>query len=80
MAANDVFGGGKEYMIAPPDVNKYFKLSIAEIAVADPLAFHILRDIEILWGMAKVSQSTIFDKIMNVPLMFYCMNQKFLIT
>ena len=56
MAANDVFGAGDGSQIAPPDLNRYYKLSVAEIAVVDPMIFQLLMDFEVIYGLAKVCE------------------------
>jgi len=53
MAANDVFGAGDGYQIAPPDENRYYKLSVAEIAVVDPVIWQLLMDLQVIYGLAK---------------------------
>lgn len=53
MACNGLFGVGRDGLINPPDSNRSFVLSKAEIAIRDPLVFQLLRDFDILIGMAK---------------------------
>ncbi|XP_070578443.1 alpha-mannosidase 2C1-like [Ptychodera flava] len=52
MACNEMFGGGNG-LINPPDENKEFQLSTAEIAVFDRDVYNLITDFELLIGMAK---------------------------
>ncbi|XP_029655059.1 alpha-mannosidase 2C1 isoform X1 [Octopus sinensis] len=52
MACNTLFGVGNG-MISPPDENRKFTLSKVEIATRNQLVYHLLRDFDILYGMAK---------------------------
>lgn len=54
MACNRILGEGKDSMIGPPDMNKTFTLSQAEIAVFDREVYDLIIDIETLHDMAKV--------------------------
>jgi alpha-mannosidase len=54
MACNGVLGVGKDSMIGPPDMNKSFTLSQAEIAVFDREVYDLILDVETLHDMAKV--------------------------
>ena len=54
MAANGMFGAGKEGMINPPDPTRSFTLSMVEIAVFNRKAYEVIRDLKILLGMVKV--------------------------
>ena len=54
MAANGMFGAGKEGMINPPDPTRSFTLSMVEIAVFNRKAYKVVRDLKILLGMVKV--------------------------
>lgn len=53
MACNRILGEGKDSMIGPPDMNKTFTLSQAEIAVFDREVYDLIIDIETLHDMAK---------------------------
>ena len=55
MAANGMFGAGKDGMINPPDPTSSFMLSMAEIAVFNRKAYEIIRDLKLLLSMIKVS-------------------------
>ena len=55
MACNALFGVGCDGLINPPDPNRSFVLSKAEIVVRDPTVYQLLRDFDVLIGMAKVS-------------------------
>lgn len=54
MACNGMFGAGDNGMIKPPDLNKQFTLSCCEVAVFDRRVYNLLRDIELLYDLAKV--------------------------
>lgn len=54
MAANGMFGAGKGGMINPPDPDRMFALSMAEIAVFDRKADRIIRDLKLLLAIVKV--------------------------
>ena len=58
MAANGMFGAGKEGMINPPEYNRSFTLSMVEIAVFNRKAYKIISDLKILLGIIKVMLST----------------------
>lgn len=57
MACNRILGEGKDSMIGPPDMNKTFTLSQAEIAVFDREVYDLIIDVETLHDMAKVGGS-----------------------
>ena len=54
MAANGMFGAGKDGMINTPDLKRNFTLAMAEIATFNREAYNIIRDLKILIGMVKV--------------------------
>ncbi|KAK3097644.1 hypothetical protein FSP39_011690 [Pinctada imbricata] len=54
MACNGLFGAGNNGLINPPDVNKMFTLSQAELAVFDRLVYNLQVDIKLLHDMAKL--------------------------
>lgn len=54
MAANGMFGVGKDGMINPPDPDRKFSLSMAEIAVRDDNIQKIICDLKLLLSIAKV--------------------------
>ncbi|XP_008941963.1 PREDICTED: alpha-mannosidase 2C1, partial [Merops nubicus] len=54
LACNGLFGAGKGSMIAPPDPDRRFTLSRAELAVFNRDVYELLVDLEILLDMAKV--------------------------
>ena len=54
MACNAILGEGKDSMIGPPNMDKSFTLSQAEIAVFDREVYDLIIDIETLHDMAKV--------------------------
>jgi alpha-mannosidase len=52
-AANGMFGAGNGGMINPPNPDLTFVLSLAEVAVFNVDAYHLLMDLTVLAGMAK---------------------------
>ena len=54
VAANGMFGVGRDGLINPPDEGKQFPLSMAEIAVFDEAVYDLLMDLTILYDMSKV--------------------------
>ena len=55
MAANGMFGAGKDGMINPPDPSKSFTLAMAEIAVFSREAYKVICDLKLLLSIIKVS-------------------------
>jgi alpha-mannosidase len=53
VAANGLFGAGGGGMINPPDPNRRFRLSRADLVVYDPIAYGIYWDLQVLLGIAK---------------------------
>ncbi|XP_032228742.2 alpha-mannosidase 2C1 isoform X2 [Nematostella vectensis] len=53
MAANGMFGAGQDGLINPPDPARKYSLSMAEIAVFDPLCYQLLTDLNVIIDMAK---------------------------
>ncbi|NXT84920.1 MA2C1 mannosidase, partial [Zapornia atra] len=54
LACNGLFGAGKGSMIAPPDPDRRFTLSKAELVVFNRNVYELLVDLEILLDMAKL--------------------------
>uniref|UniRef100_A0A8B9J1X0 Mannosidase alpha class 2C member 1 n=1 Tax=Amazona collaria TaxID=241587 RepID=A0A8B9J1X0_9PSIT len=54
LACNGLFGAGKGSMIAPPDPDKRFTLSKAELMVFNRDVYELLVDLEILLDMAQL--------------------------
>ncbi|XP_061205988.1 alpha-mannosidase 2C1 [Neopsephotus bourkii] len=54
LACNGLFGAGKGSMIAPPDPDKRFTLSKAELVVFNRDVYELLVDLEILLDMAQL--------------------------
>ena len=54
MACNGMFGAGANSMISPPNMDKQFQLAQCEIAIFDRKVYNLLRDVELLYEMAKV--------------------------
>lgn len=55
MACNGLFGGGDNGQINPPNVNKHFKLVTAKLVTIDRDVTALIRDLEILIDIVKVS-------------------------
>ncbi|XP_061176887.1 alpha-mannosidase 2C1-like [Saccostrea echinata] len=53
MACNGILGVGGDSMIGPPDMNRTFTLSQAEIAIFDREVYDLILDVETLHDMAK---------------------------
>ncbi|XP_046643053.1 alpha-mannosidase 2C1-like [Daphnia pulicaria] len=53
MACNSMFGAGKGGMIDAPDPDRKYSLQMANVAVCDTVAYHLLIDLELLFDMAK---------------------------
>jgi len=68
MAANGMFGAGKDGMINTPDPQRTFTLSMCQLVVKDKNISDILRDLEILLEMNKnlPKDSTIGNKALEV--------------
>ena len=54
MAANGMFGAGNDGLINPPDPLRNYTLSMAEIAVFNPLCYQVLMDLQVIIDLAKV--------------------------
>lgn len=54
LACNGLFGAGKGTMIAPPDPDRRFTVSNAELVVFNRDVYELLVDLEILLDMAQV--------------------------
>ncbi|KAI8339784.1 galactose mutarotase-like domain-containing protein [Choanephora cucurbitarum] len=52
MACNGMFGAGSG-LIGPPDPNRFFHLSAADLAVPNKIAWDLLYDFQVILGMAK---------------------------
>ena len=60
MACNGLFGAGEGTMISPPSLDRYYVLSMANIAVFDRDCYQLIMDLKILLGMARVRNKTFF--------------------
>uniref|UniRef100_A0A8B9NSX7 alpha-mannosidase n=1 Tax=Accipiter nisus TaxID=211598 RepID=A0A8B9NSX7_9AVES len=56
LACNGLFGAGKGSMIAPPDPDRRFTLSKAELVIFNRDVYELLVDLEILLDMAQAQQ------------------------
>lgn len=54
MAANGMFGAGKNGMINTPDPSQSFTLSMSEIAVIDTDCYNLINDLAVIIDLAKV--------------------------
>lgn len=54
MAANGMFGAGKDGVINAPDPAREYTLSMAEIAVFDTAVYQVLMDLTVIIDLAKV--------------------------
>ncbi len=54
MAANGMFGAGRDGLINPPDPSRTFTLSMVEVAVINKNVSRVIRDLNLLIGMVKV--------------------------
>ena len=57
MAANGMFGAGKDGLINPPDPSREYRLSMAEVAVFDAACYEVLMDVTVIIDLAKVRTS-----------------------
>ena len=57
MAANGMFGAGKDGMINAPDPMRTYTLSMAEIAVFDTAVYEVLMDLTVIIDLAKVGDN-----------------------
>ena len=58
MAANGMFGAGKDGLINAPDPTREYTLSMAEIAVFDTTVYEVLMDLTVIIDLAKVRDDT----------------------
>lgn len=68
LACNGLFGAGQGSMIAPPDPDRRFTLSKAELVVFNRDVYELLVDLEILLDMAQVCVPIPF---LSIPTSFY---------
>jgi len=54
MAANGMFGAGKDGLINAPDPSRKYTLSMAEVAVFDTAYYQVLMDLTVIIDLAKV--------------------------
>ena len=54
VAANGMFGAGKDGLINAPDPAREYTLSMAEIAVFDTAVYEVLMDLTVITDLAKV--------------------------
>lgn len=63
LACNGLFGAGKGSMIAPPDPDRRFTLSKAELVIFNRDVYELLVDLEILLDMAQVCELILFSSL-----------------
>ena len=56
MAANGMFGAGKDGLINAPDPSRKYTLSMAEVAVFDTAYYQVLMDLTVIIDLAKVCE------------------------
>ena len=54
MAANGMFGAGKDGLINSPDPSREYTLSMAEVAVFDVTCYEVIMDMTVIIDLAKV--------------------------
>lgn len=54
MAANGMFGAGRDGLINAPDPSREYTLSMAEVAVFDAAYYQLLMDLTVITDLAKV--------------------------
>lgn len=74
LACNGLFGAGKGSMIAPPDPDRRFTLSKAELVVFNRDVYELLVDLEILLDMAQVCVPIPFLSISTSFYNFYILS------
>lgn len=65
MAANGMFGAGKDGLINAPDPSRMYSLSMAEIAVFDTDCYDLLTDLTVMIDLAKVLIKIIWNYLVN---------------
>lgn len=68
ISCNGLDGIGNEYMISPPDPNRYYTLEIAEIKIFNPKGYKLYMNFLTLYEIAKnnLSTSTITKQSLNI--------------
>lgn len=74
LACNGLFGAGKGSMIAPPDPDRRFTLSKAELVIFNRDVYELLVDLEILLDMAQVCVPIPFLSISTSFYNFYILS------
>lgn len=54
MAANGMFGAGKDGLINAPDPAREYTLTMAEVAVFDAACYQVVMDLTVIIDLAKV--------------------------
>lgn len=75
MAANGMFGAGKDGLINVPDPSRQYTLSMAEVAVFDTAYYQVLMDLTVIIDLAKVCEEMLpFIKVADNC---QCLNARF---
>lgn len=74
ISCNSLIGIGSEYMISPPDKNRYYSIDIAEIKVFNPIGYKIYMDFLTLYELAKNNLSTSTITKQSLAVCKYVMN------
>ena len=68
MAANGMFGAGKDGLINAPDPARQYTLTMAEVAVFDAACYQVLMDLTVIIDLAKVRDKvTVLSKVETSP-------------
>ena len=68
MAANGMFGAGKDGLINAPDPAREYTLTMAEVAVFDAACYQVLMDLTVIIDLAKVRHKvTLLTKADTFP-------------
>ena len=68
MAANGMFGAGKDGLINAPDPAREYTLTMAEVAVFDAARYQVLMDLTVIIDLAKVRDKvTLLTKVETPP-------------
>ncbi len=63
-----MFGAGKDGLIVPPDPNKTFTITMAEVGVFQVGVYHLLMDLTVLYDLTKVNH---YDFIIIIILYYF---------
>lgn len=66
MAANGMFGAGKDGLINAPDPSREYTLSMAEVAVFDAAYYQLLIDLTVITDLAKVRDEIFYPSLVRL--------------